>query len=146
MRMASIFAAGLLFGLGLAISGMINPAKVLNFLDLAGAWDPTLILVMAAALAVTFAGYRLILAQPAPIFAPHFKLPGRTAIDPRLITGAAIFGMGWGLSGLCPGPAIAGLVYGRPESALFVIAMAAGIVVARIVLRDRSAEETLAAG
>lgn len=146
MRLATILAAGLLFGLGLAISGMINPAKVLNFLDVAGTWDPTLIIVMASALAVTFTGYRLTLAQPAPIFAHQFALPATTAIDFRLIAGAAIFGIGWGLSGLCPGPAVAGLVYGRPQSAIFIGAMAAGIIIARSVLRDHQAKEKLAAG
>ena len=124
---------------------MINPAKVLNFLDLAGTWDPTLILVMGAALAVTFAGYRLALARPRPIFASKFVLPTSTAINPHLIAGAAIFGVGWGLAGLCPGPAVAGLVYGRSQSAIFIGAMATGMIIARLVIRDHPAGKNLAA-
>ena len=97
--------AGFLFGLGLVIGGMSNPAKVLNFLDLAGSWDPSLAFVMAGALAVTFIGYKLVFRQPRPLLAARFHLPELKQIDRRLVLGAAIFGVGWGLSGFCPGPA-----------------------------------------
>lgn len=130
MRWASIFLSGFLFGLGLAVSNMINPAKVLNFLDIAGTWDPTLLLVMTAGLVVTFIGYRLVLARPEPFFSSRFHLPASNAIDARLMGGAALFGIGWGLAGLCPGPAIAGLVYARPQSIIFVFAMVAGMLIA----------------
>ena len=99
--------AGLLFGAGITVSGMVNPMKVQNFLDPFGDWDPTLIFVMGAALAVTYAGYQLVLKAPRPRFALAFMLPSLQAIDERLIGGAVVFGLGWGLTGFCPGPAIA---------------------------------------
>ncbi len=120
--------AGVLMGLGLAVSGMINPAKVLNFLDLAGDWDPTLVIVMASALLTTMVGYRLVLRRETPLFAASYSLPGRREIDLRLITGAALFGIGWGLAGFCPGPAIAALTSLRAEPFIFVAAMAVGMV------------------
>ena len=123
--------AGVLMGLGLAVSGMINPAKVLNFLDLAGDWDPTLATVMASALLTTMAGYRLVLRRKAPIFATSFSLPMRRDIDRRLLAGAALFGTGWGLAGFCPGPAIAALTSLRAEPFLFVAAMAIGMAIAK---------------
>lgn len=126
-RQAAGFAAGILFGVGLTISGMISPAKVLAFLDVAGAWDPSLALVMAGALFATFIGYRLVLRRPAPLLAPSFSLPTGRAIDGRLIAGAAMFGAGWGLAGFCPGPAIAALVTGSLKAAAFVVAMAIGM-------------------
>ena len=96
--------AGLLFGAGITVSGMVNPMKVQNFLDLSGDWDPTLLFVMAAALAVTYAGYQLVLKAPRPRFALAFILPSLQGIDERLIGGAVVFGLGWGLTGFCPGP------------------------------------------
>ncbi|NJM28956.1 MAG: YeeE/YedE family protein [Rhizobiales bacterium] len=129
----AIFVSGLLFGSGLAISGMVNPMKVLNFLDPAGAWDPTLIFVMAGGLIVTLLGYRLAFARSRPFAADVFSLPQSRTIDAKLIGGSALFGLGWGLSGLCPGPAIAGLVFGRIESVAFVAAMAAGYVATRMI-------------
>ncbi len=123
--------AGLLFGAGVTVSGMVNPMKVQNFMDIFGRWDPTLVFVMAAALAVTSAGYRMVLKAPRPRFAPAFILPSLQGIDERLIGGAVVFGLGWGLTGFCPGPAIASLVFGYWPSVLFVVAMAAGMAVAR---------------
>ncbi len=123
--------AGVLMGLGLAVSGMINPAKVLNFLDLAGEWDPTLVLVMASALLTTMAGYRLVLRREKPLFAASYSLPGRRDIDARLVAGAALFGIGWGLAGFCPGPAIAALTSLRAEPFLFVVAMTVGMVIVK---------------
>ena len=125
--------AGLLFGAGLAVSGMIDPAKVTNFLDLAGTWDPTLAFVMAGAVAVAFAGYRVAFGLGKPVLAEAFQLPPRAAIDLRLAAGAAVFGAGWGLAGFCPGPALASLGLGAPGAWVFVAAMAAGMFLARLV-------------
>lgn len=125
-------AAGLVFGAGLALSGMIDPAKVTNFLDVAGAWDPTLAFVMAGAVAVAFAGYRLAFARGRPILGGSFDLPARTRIDGRLVGGAAIFGVGWGLAGFCPGPALASLGLGQ-GAWVFVAAMVAGMFLARLL-------------
>jgi len=129
---------GLLFGAGLAVSQMANPAKVLAFLDLgaipAGGWDPSLAFVMAGALAVTFVGYRVVRGRPKPLAAERFEWPTRRDIDARLIAGSALFGIGWGLVGYCPGPAIASLAWGRTETVVFVLAMMAGMVVYRRTL------------
>jgi len=126
-RHGSSFLAGLLFGAGLTVSQMVNPQKVTDFLDFFGRWDPSLALVMAASLAVTGAFYRLILRRPRPLFAAEFHVPTTRTIDARLIGGSALFGVGWGLAGFCPGPAVASLAYGRSESLLFVTAMIAGM-------------------
>ncbi|GHA91740.1 DUF6691 family protein [Modicisalibacter luteus] len=101
------YLAGLLFGLGLAIGGMTDPTRVLNFLDIFGDWDPTLMFVLGGAVVTTFIGYRLVLRRSQPLFAQAFQLPTRRDLDARLIGGAALFGVGWGLSGYCPGPAFA---------------------------------------
>ena len=132
MKNISALICGFLFGLGLAISEMVNPAKVLGFLDVTGKWDPSLIFVMAAGLAVTLLTFRLILKQSRPLFENQFHLPsqGKT-IDRQLMTGAVIFGIGWGLVGYCPGPAIASLAYGQTESVIFLVAMMAGLYVNR---------------
>lgn len=136
MQIAIALLSGMIFGAGLAISGMVNPAKVLNFFDIAGTWDPSLILVMAGALMVTAIGYRLAFRRQAPIFAPRFNLPSARDIDARLIGGSALFGLGWGLSGFCPGPAIASLTTLSLEPVIFIIAMLAGMLVAKLpVLR-----------
>ncbi|MBK8769424.1 MAG: YeeE/YedE family protein [Rhizobiales bacterium] len=135
MRNLLTLVSGLLFGLGVTISGMVNPMKVLNFMDITGAFDPTLLFVMGAGLAVTVVGYRLVLRRQTPIFADRFHLPEITAIDVRLLGGAALFGIGWGLSGFCPGPAIASLVFGQMQSIAFVAAMAVGMVVTRAFTR-----------
>ena len=101
--------AGLVFGLGLVISQMVNPAKVIAFLDLFGNWDPSLAFVMGAALIVTAIGYRLVWRRPRPVLAERFQVPGNRKLDARLAIGALLFGLGWGLVGLCPGPAIAAI-------------------------------------
>jgi hypothetical protein len=124
------FPSGVLFGSGLAWSGMTNPARVQGFLDVTGAWDPTLVLVMASALAVAAPGFALALRRPRPFLESTFRLPTRTRIDRPLLAGAVIFGIGWGLAGLCPGPAIAGLVTGSPAVVLFVLAMVVGQLLA----------------
>lgn len=122
----SALIAGLIFGLGLTISEMVNPAKVLAFLDVFGDWDPSLAFVMGAALVVTAIGYRLAWRRPAPVFADRFQLPGNRAIDPKLAIGSVLFGAGWGLVGLCPGPALAAVTFGGPPAWTFLAAMTAG--------------------
>jgi uncharacterized membrane protein YedE/YeeE len=130
--------AGLLFGLGLTVSGMIDPARVLAFLDLAGAWNPSLAFVLAAAVAVTTVGYRLARRRAAPFCASTYQLPTRTRIDLRLATGAVIFGLGWGLVGYCPGPALAGLALGVVQTWFFVAAMLIGMAACRwLIPRQR---------
>lgn len=104
---AAGYVAGLLFGLGLAVSGMTDPARVLGFLDIAGAWDPTLMFVLGGAVITTFIGYRLVYMRVRPLFGNSFQLPSKQELDVKLLGGAALFGIGWGLSGYCPGPAIA---------------------------------------
>lgn len=137
MRIVVNALVGLIFGLGLVISGMANPAKVQNFLDLAGIWDPSLIFVMGAAVVVTFLGYRLALRRPAPLFADHFRLPTTKEIDPRLLLGAALFGLGWGLTGFCPGPALTALPLLAKGTLVFVPAMLAGAFAARLLAGRR---------
>jgi uncharacterized membrane protein YedE/YeeE len=131
------FVIGLIFGFGLIVSGMSNPAKVLNFLDVAaigaGTWDASLAFVMAGAVAVTFLGFRRVLKLPRPFFAARFYLPTRADIDPRIMIGPAIFGIGWGLAGFCPGPALTALGFGSTSAIIFVAAMCAGMVLARFV-------------
>jgi uncharacterized membrane protein YedE/YeeE len=130
-RLLASFVAGGLFGAGLLISQMTNPDKVLSFLDIFGDWDPSLAFVMGAALLVTLIGYRFVLRRSAPLFEGQFRLPTRTDIDGRLIGGAALFGAGWGLAGLCPGPAMASLSFGGLSVLVFVIAMLAPILILR---------------
>lgn len=121
------FASGIVFALGLGISGMTRPIKVIGFLDFAGNWDASRALVMIGAIAVYFTAYRLIRRRSAPLLAGKFSVPERKDIDRKLIAGAAVFGAGWGLGGFCPGPAITSLASEAPPVAVFVIAMAAGI-------------------
>jgi len=128
MRALSALFVGMLFGLGLTVSGMINPAKIIAFLDVAGAWDPSLLVVMASALVVSFFGYRIVLSRRAPLFGAAFQLPTKTTIDHPLIIGAGLFGVGWGLAGLCPGPAITAIALGKGEVYVFLIALVAGML------------------
>ncbi|MCH9808883.1 MAG: YeeE/YedE family protein [Alphaproteobacteria bacterium] len=131
MRIVAALFAGVVFGLGITVSGMINPAKVLNFFDVAGTWDPSLALVMASALATTFIGYKIVLGRSAPVLANSFQLPTSLIIDGRLLAGAAIYGVGWGLTGYCPGGAIPALGLGRMEPWIFFAALVIGILLAR---------------
>jgi uncharacterized protein len=124
---------GLLFGLGLIVSGMVNPAKVLNFLDITGTWDPSLAFVMGGAVIVTFIGYRFVFQRKQPVFDSVFHVPTKQDIDNRLVVGAAIFGIGWGLAGFCPGPAFTALGTGQSGAVIVVIAMIVGMVAARIL-------------
>jgi uncharacterized membrane protein YedE/YeeE len=121
------FLSGLTFALGLGISGMTRPVKVIGFLDFFGAWDASLAFVMLGAIAVYFVAYRLSLSMRSPVLAPGFSIPKRTDLDSRLFVGAALFGAGWGLGGFCPGPAITSLASGASPVAVFVAAMAVGI-------------------
>ncbi|WP_120634652.1 DUF6691 family protein [Ruegeria sp. EL01] len=133
MRLIYVFLTGLVFGLGIAISGMMNPAKVLNFFDLAGTWDPSLAFVMGGALVVTFVGYHLVWRRDAPLFASLFQIPTSKVIDTKLIGGSALFGIGWGIAGFCPGAAIPAIGTGRWEVLLFLGAVAVGLALARIL-------------
>ena len=133
MQKLFVLISGLLFGAGLTISGMVNPAKILNFLDLTGQFDATLIFVMGAGLIVTTVGYQLIFRRGRPFFDSQFHLPTPEVIDLKLIGGAALFGVGWGLSGFCPGPAIASLVFGYQQSFIFVAAMIVGTMLVRFI-------------
>ena len=132
----SSLIAGLLFGLGLVTSQMVNPRKVLGFLDVFGSWDPSLALVMGAAVAVSALGYAVAKHRGSPLLAPRLEIPTRRDLEPRLLTGAAIFGIGWGLAGLCPGPALTLLPLALPKAFLFVAAMLAGMVLFRFVPDD----------
>ena len=125
-QLVSSLAAGVVFGLGLAVSQMVNPAKVIGFLDVAGRWDPTLLFVMGGALLVTMPAFRWVVKRPYPLFAAGFALPTRKDVEPRLVIGAALFGVGWGLAGLCPGPAVTALVTLAVPIAVFFVAMLAG--------------------
>ena len=131
--------SGILFGLGLALSGMMNPARVLGFLDPAGSWDPTLAFVLGGAVAVSALSVMISRRMARPLLVGRFDLPTRTRIDRPLILGAGLFGIGWGLSGFCPGPALASLSQGLPKSLLFVAAMLLGMVLHDRPLRPTSA-------
>ena len=131
-RSTSALAAGLVFGAGIALSGMGDPSKVLNFFDLFGTWDPSLALVMASALATTALGYRMVFGRrPKPLFEASYNLPTSRVIDSKLVVGSALFGVGWGISGFCPGGAIPALGFAPWPTALFLIAMGGGILLAR---------------
>ncbi len=131
MRVLSALIAGLMFGVGLAVSGMSDPAKVLNFLDIAGTWDPSLAFVMGGAVAVAFFGFRVLRGRSKPLFAESFAWPMARDIDRPLLTGAALFGLGWGLGGFCPGPALASLTLLAHGTFVFVPAMLLGMWGAR---------------
>ena len=124
---------GMIFGTGILLGGMANPAKVLHFFDIVGIWDPSLAFVMAGALAVAFIGYRFVLRRPRPLFDIEFHLPPKRGIDASLVGGSILFGIGWGVAGFCPGGAIPALGLLREEPLIFVAAMSAGILIARQV-------------
>ncbi|MDX5366482.1 MAG: YeeE/YedE family protein [Alphaproteobacteria bacterium] len=128
------FAAGAIFGLGLVISGMANPAKVLGFLDIAGNWDPTLAFVMGGAILVAFPAFQWGTRRAKPMFAEKWSLPDRSDIDARLLAGAALFGIGWGIAGFCPGPALAAIGIVPIEALIFAASMIAGALAYRFTL------------
>ncbi len=127
LRMLVALFSGALFGLGLTISGMVDPAKVIGFLDVAGDWDPTLAVVMGGALLVAIPSLRLILKRPSPVLEDEFEVPTKKELDASLLGGAALFGVGWGLSGFCPGPAVTALSSGLLPVFAFVAAMITGM-------------------
>lgn len=153
-RHISAAIAGLLFGFGLALSGMTHPAKVLGFLDVAGAWDPSLLLVLGGAVGVTVVAFRFILRRQAPVLEENFRLPALRAIDGPLVVGAVLFGIGWGISGYCPGPAIASFAAPNWETWVFIPAILLGAFMHRasmtspgdIALRTRGPEEESSTG
>ena len=130
MKALIYLLVGCVFSVGLILSGMTQPLKVVGFLDIFGSWDPSLAFVMGVAVLTTLVGYRLVFLDAKPLYEDSFKLPTLQHIDMRLLSGAVLFGMGWGISGLCPGPALASLVAGSVGIYVFVIAMFLGFVVA----------------
>lgn len=137
MTQAFAFAAGLLFGLGLIIAGMTNPAKILGFLDVAGNWDPSLAFVMAGAIAVGVVAFALARRRTVSALGLPMRLPSAEAIDARLVGGSVLFGVGWGLAGFCPGPAIVALGAGYAKAAVFVVAMLLGMGAFELIERAR---------
>jgi len=137
-RLAAALLSGLLFGLGLSLSGMLDPARVRGFLDVTGAWDPTLAFVLGGAVSVAALGYAVARRLPRPAFDAAFHLPVRTRIDGPLVAGAALFGIGWGLSGFCPGPAVAALSTGALPVFVFVVAMLVGMAAHQGFVRGAS--------
>ncbi|MDO8908306.1 MAG: YeeE/YedE family protein [Pseudohongiella sp.] len=134
----SAFISGLVFGLGLLVSGMANPDKVLSFLDLAGAWDPSLALVMAGAIAVGLVAFAAIKGRTHSLLGEPLRLPAKKDLDLRLIMGSLGFGVGWGLAGFCPGPALVALGAGAPKAAVFVAAMLAGMAIYELLEKTRA--------
>lgn len=137
MRKLMAFLAGLIFGIGLLAAGMANPAKVLAFLDLGGAWDPSLALVMAAAIGVAFLPFSWARTQRVSVLGAPMQLPGKRELDRRLVGGSLLFGIGWGIAGICPGPAVALLLTGRWQALLFTLAMLAGMLIFAALERRR---------
>ena len=135
---ATAFAGGLVFGAGLAVSQMINPAKVLGFLDFAGRWDPTLAVVMIGALGASVPGFALARRRSRSLLGEPMRVPTRRDITARLVAGAAVFGLGWGLAGFCPGPALSALASGQPRVFLFVAAMIGGMLLSRAAPGERA--------
>lgn len=142
LRIAAALAAGLLFGFGLALSGMMDPERVLGFLDIAGHWDPSLAFVLAGAVGVSALGYLIRARLTRPVLAAEFQVPASRRVDARLLGGSALFGIGWGLAGLCPGPALAALPLGIAPAYVFVGAMLLGMLVYRIAVESRTALAT----
>jgi uncharacterized membrane protein YedE/YeeE len=137
MHVVSAFLVGLLFGAGLIVSGMTDPFKVIGFLDVTGLWDPSLAFVMAGAVLIGAVAYRLAGKRDAAILGGPMRLPARAAVDRRLVAGSLLFGVGWGLAGFCPGPALAALGAGYGKAAAFVAAMLAGMAVYELAERRR---------
>lgn len=134
MKRTSALLSGLLFGLGLAASGMTDTRKVIGFLDIFGNWDPDLIFVMGSAVITTFIGFKFVLSHRAePLFGSMFSIPTRSEIDSKLVIGAALFGIGWGLYGYCPGPALASIIYLSPVTIGFIIFMMIGMKLANLI-------------
>ena len=139
MHIVTAFIVGLVFGIGLIVAGMTDPAKVRGFLDLAGMWDPSLAFVMGGAILVGFAAFRIAGKRERALLGDAMRLPTATHIDRRLVLGGLAFGAGWGLAGFCPGPALASLATGGAKVAIFTSAMVAGMVVFEVLERGRTA-------
>lgn len=137
--------AGLVFGLGLIVSGMANPAKVLGFLDLAGAWDPSLALVMAGAIGVSFFAFLFAKKRSLSLIGADMKLPTGRTIDRRLVIGSTLFGIGWGVAGFCPGPGLVALGMGEVKAMIFVAAMLVGMVAFELLEKRRPTDQRVAA-
>lgn len=131
LRNLAALGGGVVFGLGLSLAQMTNPDKVLNFLDISGAWDPSLLLVLGGAVVLSALGFRLVFRRGAPLWDRLFHVPLTRAIDTPLIVGSALFGIGWGLSGYCPGPAIASIGFGNPEALWVLPGIIAGAALQR---------------
>lgn len=138
MRNLGAFVAGLIFGIGLLLAGMANPAKVLGFLDLAGAWDPSLALVMVGAIGVALLPFTWARRQSRSLLGAAMQLPQKRELDRRLILGSLVFGIGWGIAGICPGPGVAILLTGHWQALLFVAAMLAGMLLFTVLERQRN--------
>jgi uncharacterized membrane protein YedE/YeeE len=134
MKQISAFFCGWLFAIGLGIAGMTQPAKIIGFLDVAGSWDSSLLFVMGGAVTLGLVSFPLVLRRRSPILGENFMLPEKSTIDSRLLSGAALFGVGWGLSGYCPGSALVSLVTGNPSVIVFVMSMIAGLGIGQWVL------------
>ena len=135
MKLIVTYLIGLVFGLGISISGMANPAKVVNFFDVAGTWDPSLAFVMGGAVIVAGIGYRLVFRRTRPIFEPDFNVPTSRVIDSKLVGGSAVFGIGWGIAGFCPGAALPVLGTGNIDVLIFFAALVAGLLIARFLMQ-----------
>lgn len=131
MKLISAFISGVIFSIGLTVAGMTDPVNVIGFLDITGQWNPALMLVLIAAIVVTAIGYRLVWKRTEPLFEENFFVPTSRIMDGRLMTGAAIFGIGWGLVGLCPGPALSSVVSGESSVLVFIGAMLGGMLLQR---------------
>lgn len=138
MKVVSFFLLGVLFAVGLGISGMTQPLKVLGFLDIFGAWEPALMFVMGGAVLVNVIGYRLAVGRPHPLLAARFDIPARRDIDWQLVTGASLFGAGWGLAGFCPGPALVAVASGSADVLVFVAAMFIGFLLKDMLIKPSS--------
>ena len=145
MLLFTSLLAGLVFGLGLIVSGMANPAKVLGFLDLTGAWDPSLALVMAGAIGVSFFAFLFAKKRTLSLIGADMKLPAGRTIDRRLLIGSTLFGIGWGVAGFCPGPGLVALGLGEVKALIFVAAMLAGMALFELLEKRRSTEQRAAA-
>ena len=146
MNLVTAFLAGLLFGGGLILSGMSNPAKVLAFLDVTGAWDPSLLFVMLGAILVAALAFRFARTRVRPLFGSQIRIPGAGRIDAPLVLGSITFGVGWGLVGYCPGPALTALAVGGRSTLLFVAAMVAGMAIFEVAERIRAGIEAQRGG
>jgi uncharacterized membrane protein YedE/YeeE len=145
MLAIAAFVAGLVFGLGLLLSGMADPAKVLGFLDLAGSWDPSLALVMAGAIAVGLVAFAIARRRTVSLLGATMRLPTNRVVDRRLVLGSGLFGAGWGLAGFCPGPALVALGMGQAKAGVFVLAMLAGMGLFELFEARRRRSRTAAA-